>query len=130
MYAFIVTMGLVGQVLTLVPFPLNLPAGICHDGIRTSLSLNIEEEEPFLFASAIMTLVTIFFYLILAGILFVTTLRLAATGCAVLAVVHLATGSLMPIGLDIDQWLLGVPFHLQMILGLAWIVRALLSHPD
>ena len=68
-----------------------------------------------------------FFYFILAGILFTTTLRLAAQGCAILTIVHMTCGTLIPFGLDMDKCLLGVPFHIQMTLGLAWLVRALTS---
>lgn len=126
MYAFIVTVGIIGQALTLLPEPSNLPVGACNDGTRPILSLD-SDENVFLLVSAILTAVTLFIYIILGVVLVTSTLRLASLGCALLAVIHLVNGSLMPFAIDTQECLIGVTFHIQMILGLAWVVRALIS---
>ena len=126
MYAFIVTVGILGQALTLLPAPFNLPVGACNDGTRPSLGLD-SDENVFLFVCAILTTVTLFIYIILGAVLATSTLRLASVGCTILAVLHLVNGTLMPFALDMNECLLGVTFHVQMILGLAWVIRALIS---
>ena len=126
MYAFIVTVGILGQALALLPVPVNLPVGACNDGTQPSLALD-NDDNPFLLASGVLTAATLFVYLILAAVLVTTTLRLAALGCAALAVTHLVNGTLLPFAIDMENCLLGVTFHLQMILALAWIARGLIS---